>query len=85
MVRIQRHPEGARVRIRHGRLPIDPSTLGRGGVIVQPQERTSDRYVVQLDGETELRIFAEDELELESGHGEDEADAHLSGGSEGSS
>lgn len=81
-MRIQRHPDGTRVHIKRGRLPIDPSTLGRVGVIVQRDERTSDKYAVQLDGESELRIFAEDELGLEPEDGGTEPGVSPPGGSE---
>ena len=63
MIRTFRFAQGTRVRVRRGRWPIDPTFLGRTGVIVGTSEYRPDRYGVVLDEEEEMRAFAEDELE----------------------
>ena len=35
--------------------------MGRVGTIIRHDSEVEDRYAVQLDGESELRLFAEDE------------------------
>jgi hypothetical protein len=69
MVRIHLHPQGTRVRIRHGDFPIDPTLVGREGTVLVLDGRVPGRYHVQLDGEERLRAFDESELEPFSGHG----------------
>ena len=54
-------PEGTRVRIRRGPLPLEPGVVGRTGSIVEANEY---RYGVVLDGEAEVRYFAPAELEV---------------------
>jgi len=54
---------GLRVRIRRGSFPMGPDMVGRAGLIVAPHSYEPIRYGVTLDGETEVRDFAEDELE----------------------
>jgi hypothetical protein len=61
-VRIQIHPKGTRVRVRRGRLPLNPAAEGRTGTVVRLL-RDGSRYGVQLDGEAAISVFAEDELE----------------------
>jgi hypothetical protein len=56
-------PEGARVRIRRGELPLDPTAIGRMGTVVESSEYQAHRYLVILDGESETRVFAPSELE----------------------
>lgn len=56
-------PEGARVRIRRGELPLDPTAIGRMGTVVESTEYQAHRYLVILDGEHEPRVFAPGELE----------------------
>lgn len=66
MVKIQIHPQGTRVRVQRGSFPLDPSLEGRTGLVVDLRRRGrygTDKYGVQLDGETRLRVFAEEELE----------------------
>jgi hypothetical protein len=63
MVKIQVHPQGTRVRIVRGRFPLDPSAEGRTGIVVHLLPGGGDRYGVQLDGESRISVFAEDELE----------------------
>ncbi|MSR22591.1 MAG: hypothetical protein EXR92_03455 [Gemmatimonadetes bacterium] len=63
MVKIQVHPQGTRVRVRQGRLPLDPALEGRPGTVVHLLKGGGDRYGVQLDGESRISVLAEDELE----------------------
>lgn len=56
-------PVGARVRIRRGKLPLDPTAIGRLGTVVESSEYQAHRYGVLLDGEAEPRVFAPSELE----------------------
>jgi len=56
-------PEGSRVRIRRGELPLDPAAIGRMGTVVGASEYSAHRYTVILDGEQEPRVFAPSELE----------------------
>ena len=65
MVRIQRFPQGTRIVVNPGQLPIDPEVVGQAGTIIGHHRSISDRYSVQLDGESDLRLFGEDELLLE--------------------
>ncbi len=62
MVKIQRYPEGTRVVVSQGRLPIDPAILGQAGTIIRHDRHSPTRYAVELDSERDLRIFEEDEL-----------------------
>jgi hypothetical protein len=57
-------PEGTRVRIRRGRLPLDPAVIGRSGIVADASEYHAYRYGVLLDGTQEQRYFAPDELEV---------------------
>ncbi len=61
-MRTFRHPQGTVVRIRKGSFPLDPTLVGRVGVVVQLDEYHPDRYGVVLEGESEVREFREDEL-----------------------
>lgn len=63
MVRIQIRAQGARVSIRKGSFPIDPTLVGKRGTVIHLTKEATRRYGVQLDGETQIRIFTEDELE----------------------
>ena len=63
MVKISLFPQGTRVRIRRGSLPIDSALLGREGLVLRHDRIVRDQVVVQLDGEEELRTFTDDELE----------------------
>jgi len=56
-------PQGTRVRITRGRLPMDPELQGREGLVVELSDYEPGRYGVVLDGEEEVREFAQDELE----------------------
>ncbi len=57
-------PEGTRVRIRRGPLPLEPGVVGRTGSIVEANEYRAHRDGVVLDGEAEVRYFAPAELEV---------------------
>lgn len=57
-------PEGTRVRIRRGGLPLDPTAIGRTGTVVEASEYQAHRYGVLLDGDQEARFFAPAELEV---------------------
>ena len=63
MIRTHVYPQGTRVRVRRGRYPIDPATLGRTGLVVGTDEYRPERYGVVLDGDSERLEFDEDELE----------------------
>jgi len=54
---------GILVRTRRGAFPLDRSLVGRTGLILALNDYRPKRYGVILEGETELREFAEDELE----------------------
>jgi hypothetical protein len=62
-MKITRFPRGTRVRIRKGRFPMDPELVGRTGLVLHPDRLVAEKLGVQLDGETRLRTFVEDELE----------------------
>jgi len=57
-------PEGTRVRVRRGALPLDPSVIGRTGTVADTSEYRAQSYGVILDDEVEIRYFAPDELEV---------------------
>lgn len=57
------HPQGTRVRVRRGRLPLDSRLLGRTGLVVHLDDYRPGYYGVVLDGEDAIRVFAGDELE----------------------
>lgn len=65
MVKISVFPQGTWVRVRRGRHPLDPATEGRVGLVVGNDRTVPDRVRVQLHGEDEIRIFIQDELEVE--------------------
>lgn len=56
-------PQGTRVRVRRGELPIDPALVGREGVVVRASPYEETRAGVQLDGEGDMRLFAAAELD----------------------
>jgi len=56
-------PQGTRVTVRSGRLPVDSSALGRTGTVVATDDYRPRHYGVLLDGETTPRDFSQDELE----------------------
>ena len=56
------HPQGSRVKVRRGRLPMNAALIGRSGTVVELSDYRPGRYGVVLDGEDEVREFREDEL-----------------------
>ena len=57
-----RYAEGTRVEIERGSYPLQEELIGRTGLVVEVDPYRPRRYGVQLDGEEEVRDFAEDEL-----------------------
>ncbi len=58
------YPQGTRVTIRQGNtFPFSVDLIGRSGVVVELDDYRPGRYGVVLDGESQVRDFAEDELE----------------------
>ena len=57
------YDQGERVRVKRGRFPMAPHLIGREGLVVEIDPYKAGRYAVVLSSETELREFAEDELE----------------------
>lgn len=54
---------GMQVRVRRGPFPLDPALVGRAGLIVAVHDYRPKRYGVTLEGEEEIRDFAEEELQ----------------------
>jgi hypothetical protein len=65
MVQISRFPVGTRVRIRRGLAPLDPAFLGRSGLVLRHDPSIPTKVGVQLDGESHIHTFQDDELERE--------------------
>lgn len=63
------HPQGTRVRIVRGDRPLDAATVGRTGLVVHLDAYRQGYYGIQLDGDSDIRVFAVDELEPEGGDG----------------
>lgn len=63
-------PQGTRVRVKRGRFPMDSTLVDRTGLVVQVDDHRPERFGVVLDGEEEVRDFAEDELEVVERAGE---------------
>jgi hypothetical protein len=63
MVKIQIYPQGTRVRVRRADFPLAPSLEGRTGLVVHLRPYGGNKYGVQLDGESRIRVFTEAELE----------------------
>lgn len=57
-------PEGSRVRIKQSTFPQDPALLGRTGTVVNASEYRTQNVGVALDGTTDVRFFAPEELEV---------------------
>jgi hypothetical protein len=62
MIQTAIYGPGMRVKIRRGAFPMDAAIVGRPGLIVALNGYTPVRYGVTLDGENEIREFAEDEV-----------------------
>ncbi|MDT8341701.1 MAG: hypothetical protein RQ751_09340 [Longimicrobiales bacterium] len=62
-IRAPLHPQGTRVRVRPGRLPLDARAVGRIGTVVATDVYRPGHCGVLLDGDTVPRDFAEAELE----------------------
>ena len=63
MIRTHTRPQGTRVTVRQGSFPIDPTLVGRSGIVLHQPRGGGVRYGIQLDGETRIRVFTEEELE----------------------
>jgi hypothetical protein len=80
-MKIQRFPQGTRVRVRRGNYPISADLEGREGIVVSLHHTRGSRYSVQLSGEDGLRSFDESELEVVTARATlEEAGAHQGGG-----
>jgi hypothetical protein len=62
-MKISLFPQGTRVRVRHGRFPMDAALVGRTGLVLGHERSVPDKVTVQLDGEDRLRTFTDGELE----------------------
>ncbi|GEM_PF-1607394 len=62
MVKIQKFPQGARVRVKRGDFPLDPAFEGLEGIVVVLHRKQGRRYWVQIDGREGLDAFDESEL-----------------------
>lgn len=56
-------PQGTRVVVRQGRLPLDDGAVGRTGTVVATDEYRPRQYGVLLDGDSAPREFSQDELQ----------------------
>jgi hypothetical protein len=63
-IRIAPLPEGTRVRVVRSAVPQDPSASGRAGTVMAASEYRHNQVGVQLDGDTGVRFFLPDELEV---------------------
>lgn len=59
-------PEGARVRVRRGRYPVQPDLLGRTGTVIRASEYAVHLCHVVLDGDQSIHAFSPHELEVEA-------------------
>jgi len=55
--------EGTRVKVRRADMPLESGVVGRTGMVVDSDRYRPQRYGVILDGETQVRYFAPNELE----------------------
>ncbi|HSG47812.1 MAG TPA: hypothetical protein VLA43_08380 [Longimicrobiales bacterium] len=55
-------PQGTRVVVRQGRLPMNAGVVGRTGTVVATDDYRPRRYGVLLDGDASPRDFTQDEL-----------------------
>jgi hypothetical protein len=80
-MKIQRFPQGTRVRVRRGDYPIAADLEGREGTVVSLHRTRGSRYNVQLSDEEGLLAFDESELEVVTARAAlEEAGAHQGGG-----
>lgn len=56
-------PEGRRVRVKRGPYPLDPDIVGRTGTVMDATPYRARSYAVVLDGSSDPRMFAREELE----------------------
>lgn len=56
------YPQGTRVMVRQGRLPMDSRLVGLQGTVVSLDNYRPEHYGVLLDGESKARDFSQDEL-----------------------
>ena len=61
-MRTSRYAQGTRVEVRRGRFPMDSRLVGRRGLVLELSDYAPGRYGVQLEGESVVREFTEDEL-----------------------
>ena len=59
-------PRGTRVKIKRGRFPADPATVGREGIVVEHSQYFPHKVEVSLDGDPSIHTFAPDEVEVVS-------------------
>jgi hypothetical protein len=63
-IEMARLPEGTRVRIRLGDLPLEDGIAGRTGVVIAASDYAARQLGVMLDGEHGVRMFVPAELEV---------------------
>lgn len=61
-VAIPLFPEGTRVEVRRGEVPIDPALVGRVGTVIEASPYAINSYGVMLDGDEALHYFSYSEL-----------------------
>ena len=61
-IRVAIYPEGTRIQVSRGQLPMDPHLIDRIGTVIELSLYRPGRYGVVLDGEDRVREFREDEL-----------------------
>ncbi len=57
-------PEGTRVEVRRGDVPLDPELLGRVGTVIEASPYAINSYGVMLDGDEEIHYFSYSELKV---------------------
>jgi hypothetical protein len=58
-----RYARGTRVEIKPGPFPMAPELVGRTGLVVETSDYAPRKYGIELDGESRVREFHEDELQ----------------------
>ena len=56
--------EGTRVKVRQAEFPQDPLITGKTGTVVIASEYSTQMVAVTLDGSSDVRYFAPEELEI---------------------